>query len=271
MKNQKRILFIGAHPDDADILCGGTAIKLTKAGHIVKFVSATNGDTGHMILSRAETAKIRNKEMAASAKAGGLEYEILPHNCGLEASVDNRREMVRLIRKFKPDVVISHRTCDYHPDHRATAQLVQDTAYVGMVPHFCEDTPIPDVAPVYAFTYDKFVDPRPFRADAAVEIDSVLEEKLKMMSCHKSQFFEWLPWADGDKDIMSRKLTKADKHELLLRFVERFKGAADSAREWLKKIYGVRKGAKVVYAEVFEQSPYSRVVSREEFQKLFEP
>ena len=269
---QKRVLFIGAHPDDADILCGGTALKLARAGHVVKFVSATNGDTGHHILSREETARIRKNEAMASAKYAGLyEYEVMDHPCGLDATVENRRKILRIIRAFSPDVVITHRTCDYHPDHRATAQLVQDCAYVCMVPHFCEDTPIPEKAPVFALSYDGFQDPRPHRADAAIEFDSVLEDKLQMMSNHASQFFEWLPWVAGNKNVCETGLSEQEKRQSMMSVLQRFETAADNARELLECVHGKDQGAKIRYAEVFEQSPYSRVVSPEEFQKLLEP
>lgn len=269
---QKRILFIGAHPDDADILCGGTALKLARGGHVVKFVSVTNGDTGHHILSREETARIRKGEAKASAAYAGLyEYEVMDNPCGIEASVDNRRKVLRVIRAFAPDVVITHRTCDYHPDHRATAQLVQDCAYVCMVPHFCEDTPIPEKAPVFALSYDGFQDPRPHRADAAIEFDSVLEEKLTMMSNHASQFFEWLPWTMGRKDVCETGLTDGEKRQSMIGILARFETAANGARELLKRVHGEEAGAKIRYAETFEQSPYSRVVSPEDFQKLLEP
>ena len=269
---KKRILFIGAHPDDADILCGGTALKLARAGHVVKFVSATNGDTGHFSLSREETARIRIGEAKASAAYAGLyEYEVMDHPCGLEASVENRRKMIRVIRSFAPDVVITHRTCDYHPDHRATAQLVQDCAYVCMVPHFCEDCPIPERAPVFALSYDGFQDPRPHRADAAIEFDSVLEEKLTMMSNHASQFFEWLPWAAGNKKVAEVPLTEEEKRQSMVSVLVRFEKAANGARELLKRVHGEEAGAKIRYAETFEQSPYSRVLPLEDFQKLLEP
>ncbi|NLZ64015.1 MAG: PIG-L family deacetylase [Lentisphaerae bacterium] len=268
---QRRLLFIGAHPDDPDILCGGTACKWIAAGHVVKFISATNGDTGHYSLSRAETAARRKLEAEAAGRAIGLqEYQVLDHPCGLEPTLENRKEMVRLIRRFAPDVVISHRLCDYHPDHRATAQLVLDTAYIVKVPHFCEDTPIPDNLPIYAYSYDRFQDPRPHRPDAAVEIDSVLERKLDMMECHTSQYFEWLPWNDGYKDFSADKMSRAERREWLLRWVKRFEGAAEQAREWLCRAYGSERGRNIRYAETFEQSPYSRTLPRQEFQQLME-
>ena len=270
--SKKRIIYIGAHPDDADIMFGGTATKLCKAGHIVKFLSVTNGDTGHHSLSRAETAKRRKEEARCSAKVCGLlEYEVMDNNCGLEPSVANREKVLRVIRKFAPDLVVTHRLSDYHPDHRATAQLVLDTAYIVTVPHYCEDTPIPEKTPVYAYSYDHFKDPRPFRADAAVEIDSVIEEKMNMFRCHSSQFFGWLAWNQGLKDFDVSKLSTEEEHQHLLRWFERFETAADLARPILVETYGAEQGAKVKYAETFEFSEYGHHCSMEEFRKLFQP
>ncbi len=269
---QRRILFIGAHPDDADILCGATAIKLCRAGHVVKFVSVTNGDTGHHILSRKETAETRYKEAQEAAKFIGLsEYQILDHDCGIEPTIELRREVCRIIRAFSPDVVISHRLCDYHPDHRATAQLVQDCTFVCMVPHFCEDTPIPEKSPIFAFSFDRFKEPRPHRPDAAIEIDSVLKVKLDAHKFHRSQFFEWLPWSSGDKNFDVSGLSEEEINKHLLKWEARF--TADNnegVRERLVEAYGEEKGRGIVYAETFEQSPYARTVSLDEFQAILD-
>ena len=270
-RNVKRLLFFGAHPDDCDLLCGGTAIQWAAAGHRVKFVSVTSGDTGHQTLSRKETAAVRAKEAAASGKTAGIEYEVLDHPCGLEASVAIRYELLRIIRKFGPDVVISHRLYDYHPDHRATAQLVMDTAYIVMVPHYCEDTPVPEINPIYAYCRDRFVDPRPFRPDAAVAIDSVVEKKLDMLNCHASQFYEWLPWIEGFKDFDAGKMTETQRREWLKRWLERCRiSESGPDREALIGAYG-ESGKSAVFAETFEQSPYSRHLPLDEFRTFMLP
>lgn len=267
----KRLLFFGAHPDDCDLLCGGTALLWTAAGHQVKFVSVTSGDTGHQTLSRKQTAAVREKEAAASAAVAGIEYQVLDHPCGLEPSVANRYELLRIIRNFRPDIVISHRLYDYHPDHRATAQLVMDTAYIVMVPHYCEDTPVPEVNPIYAYCQDRFVDPRPVRPDAVVAIDPVKEKKLDMLNCHKSQFFEWLPWIEGHKDFDASKMSEAERRIWLARWLERCRIAPDGpARQTLLETYG-KSGAEVVFGETFEQSPYSRHLPVPEFRQFMLP
>lgn len=274
----KRYLFFGAHPDDAEELIGGTAVKLARKGHVVKFVSMCNGNCGHFAAEYAgieggkKLAARRKLEAEKSALTGGISaYEILDHDdCTLEADLATRAEVVRIIRKFKPHVVISHRDCDYHADHRATARVVMDSAYLLKVPLYCPDTPIPEINPVFAYSYDPFAEPAPFIADAVVEVDSVLETKLKMMDCHESQFLEWLPWDRVDKNFSIDKNSSEERLAYIKRdWLGANKGAADAARALLEKLYGKEKGSKIVYAESFKLSPYGEKVSLQEFQALF--
>ncbi len=274
MNKIKRFLMIGAHPDDADIRFGGTALKLTRAGHVVKFVSMCNGDCGHfdMAISHEALAERRYRETQASRAISGIcEYQVFMenHDCEIEPTLENRRKVIRLIREFKPDVVLTHRLCDYHADHRATAQLVLDAAYLTQVPKFCPETPIPALNPVFAYTWDDFTDPRPFRTDALVPIDDVLEDKCRMMDCHASQFYEWLAW---EKNITfdHEHASWEEKRRILLISLERFIRAADRGREQLVKLFG-ESGKAIRYAEAFEYCPYGRKVSMDEFQALMLP
>ncbi len=269
--NRKKFLVFGAHPDDCDLLFGGTAVKLARAGHLVKFVSACNGDCGHQSMDRKALAERRYAETQASAKIAGLaEYQVLNHHdCEIENTLAAREEVIRIIRNFQPDVVLSHRNCDYHADHRAIAQLIMDAAYLVKVPLYCADTPIPAKNPVFAYLYDRFRDPRPIRADAAVEIDSVLETKLRMMDCHASQFYEWLPWDKGFRDFDASGMSWEQKKTWLYeKWACRFEAAADLARHTLCEIYG-DAGKTVKCAEIFEFSEYGEPVSEEEFRNLF--
>ena len=266
-------MFIGAHPDDPDFYCGGAAIKLVKAGHVVKFLSVANGDCGHHIMTGEETAARRRIESNNVAKTLGLlEYEVMPiHDCCVENTLANREAILRSIRRFAPDLVVTHRSCDYHADHRATAQMVADTAYLLKVPHYCQDTPPPKNDPVYAFCYDSFTDPRPIRPDAVVTFDDCLDEKRKILNCHLSQFYEWLPWADqGGLEMDYNTMTEEERNAQLGVWLKRFENAANYARQRLIEVYGQERGAKLKYTEIFEQSPYSKVLPVDEFQALFE-
>ncbi len=273
MKEVKRFLMIGAHPDDADIRFGGTAVKLARAGYVVKFVSFCNGNCGHFEMAGAQLAVRRFAETQASREVSGIsEYQVFTENndCELFPTLENRKKMIRLIREFQPDVVLTHRLCDYHADHRATAQLVQDAAYLTQVPMYCADTPIPKKNPVYAYVYDDFTDPRPIRPDAMIPIDDVLDEKCHMLDCHVSQVYEWLAWELGEKFDHTTWSWEKKREFLVKNWGERFVRAANLGRERLIQIYG-EAGKNVRYAELFELSPYGSKISADEFQKLMEP
>ena len=140
-----RVIAFGAHPDDCDIKFGGTAIRLAKAGHAVKFVSVTMGDAGHQTLGGTALARRRYLEAQEAARRFGIQaYQILDNHDGeLMPTLEVRRQVIRAIREWKADIVISPRPNDYHPDHRYTAVLVQDAAYMVVVPNT-----VPDTAPL---------------------------------------------------------------------------------------------------------------------------
>lgn len=123
-------VFVGAHPDDPDLLFGGTALKLVRMGHKVLFVALCNGDAGHYAGTREALAARRFGESRAAAAFLGLAgYEVFDtHDGCVRADLPTRERLVRLLRRFAPDVVVSHWLHDYHADHRATAQVVQDEA-----------------------------------------------------------------------------------------------------------------------------------------------
>ena len=120
-------MMIGAHPDDVDICTCGITKRLVSKGCIVRFVSMTTGNAGHQTMRGEELIKTRAAEAQKSAAYLGATYEILPFDDGrLTPSLEARETLMRTIRNFKPDVIFTNRACDYHPDHRAPGQLVQD-------------------------------------------------------------------------------------------------------------------------------------------------
>ena len=127
-----RVIVFGAHPDDCDIDAGGTAALWAAKGHLVKFVALTNGDAGHQSQGGGMLAKRRRLEaQEAGRRLGIAEYEVLDNHDGeLEPSLAVRQQVIRRIRQWKADVVIAPRPNDYHPDHRYTGVLVQDSAYM---------------------------------------------------------------------------------------------------------------------------------------------
>ncbi len=267
-KGKLRIMAIGAHPDDCDIKVGGIALEYVKRGHAVKFVSATNGNAGHQSMGGGPLAQRRLKETQAVARVSGVEYEVLDNpDAGLEPTLENRRKIIRIIREFAPDLVITHRPNDYHPDHRYTSQLVQDAAYTVTVPNAVPLTPHLMANPSMAYMSDDFQKPYPFTPDIAVAIDDVAETKLRMLMCHESQFFEWLPYNAGVKRVPKGRRERLEflrkwRHFHLLQPAERF-------REALVRLYGPERGAKARYAEALEICEYGAPITARNLHRLF--
>jgi LmbE family N-acetylglucosaminyl deacetylase len=265
-----RVLVIGAHPDDPDFACGGTAIMWAAAGHVVKFVSTTNGDTGHHAIGGIELARRRQAEARSSAAVAGIaEYQVLDNHTGeLEPTVENRRVLIRVIREFSPDLVLSHRPNDYHPDHRATGQLVMDASYILTVPNMVALTDSLPRQPVILSFADSFTRPCPFQADVVVGIDGVIERKLDMVDCHVSQVYEWLPFNQGV--LAEVPAGDADRRRWLAeRYRERFEEPARRYRNKLVERYGEKRGQAMRFAEAFEVSEYGAQPDEKAIRRLF--
>ena len=193
------MIAIGAHPDDCEVKFGATAARLAAAGAAVKFVSTTTGDAGHHLLRGRELAERRRCESREAARRLGIAgYEILDNHDGeLAPSLEARRQIIASIRRWNADVVLAPRPNDYHPDHRYTGALVQDAAYMVIVPAIVPDVPPLKSNPVFLYFEDHFQRPAPFRADVVVPTGEFREAKLASLDAHVSQFYEWLPWLDG--------------------------------------------------------------------------
>lgn len=262
-----RIIAIGAHPDDCDIKFGGTAAKLAKAGHAVKFLSVTNGDAGHQTIGGAALAKRRFLETQESARRLGIaEYEVLDNHDGeLMPTLEVRRQIIRAIRKWNADIVISPRPNDYHPDHRYTGVLVQDAAYMVVVPNIVSDTPALRRNPIFLYYQDTFQKPAPFRPDVAVPVDDVWDTKINGLDAHVSQFYEWLPYVDNRLEQIPSD--PAARKKLL--YTMRIQPVTDAVRKTLVEEIGEAAAAKVQFVESFELCEYGRRPSIEELRAMF--
>lgn len=260
-----RIIMIGAHPDDCDQEGGGTAILLARMGHAVKFVAVTNGDAGHQSQGGGALAKRRRAEAMEAGKRFGVEYEVLDNHDGeLEPSLEVRLQVIRKIREWNAEVVIAPRPNDYHPDHRYTGILVQDAAYMVAVPNVAPDTPPVTKNPYFFYFQDGFNRPNPFRADVAVDITSVMEQKIHAMDAHKSQFYEWLPWIGGYLDQVP---DDPNKREQWLMSLDR--GISPEVRTSLEKWYGPETAQKARYAEAFQICEYGAQPDDNTIKRIF--
>ena len=264
-----RLLIIGAHPDDADYSAGGLAALYRASGHEVVMVSLTNGDAGHQTLRGADLVRRRRAEAAAAGAVIGAAYEVFDNPDGrLLPTLENRDQVIRLIRSYRPDLVLTHRPNDYHPDHRYTSQLVQDAAYMVTVPAIVPDTPHLASNPVIAYLPDDFQKPYPFQPSVLVDVGEVLDQIVAMLHCHRSQFYDWLPYNTGQLDQVpgddaARRKWLADQTRARLRArAERYRGL-------LVQAYGPGRGAAVEYVEAFEACEYGAPLDKEARRRLF--
>jgi len=260
------VIVIGAHPDDCDVDAGGTAVLFAEAGHNVMFVSLTNGDAGHYRKGGGALAKIRRAEAEESGRRLGVKYIVLDNHDGeLMPTLENRLEVIRLIRKWKADIVIGHRPYDYHPDHRNTAILLQDAAFMVIVPNVASDVPALKKNPVFLYSHDNFKKPYPFHPDIAIDITDVFDKKIYGVAAHESQFFEWLPWLGGRLD----EVPETEEGRLKYLANRRNPAISDEVRKSLIKWYGSERGNAAQVAEAFEICEYGRHPSDEEIRRLF--
>lgn len=253
-----RILVFGAHPDDAECHVGGLLSLYRELNYSVKIISVTDGAAGHFQIAGEALAQRRLAEARAAAALIGSVFEAWNYPDGyLEPTLDLRTRVIREIRTFKPDLVLTHRPYDYHPDHRAVAQAVQDASYMVTVPPIAPETPILPRDPVVAYMPDLFTRPNPLRADVIIDVTAKMEQIVELLACHTSQVFEWMPFNEGVLDqvpadeaarlVWLRQWTEALKWP----FTERYQTA-------ILEVYGGEPVAAKMFVEVLEISEYAR-------------
>ena len=268
-----RIIVFGAHPDDAELRAGGVAMKWAALGHHVKMVSVTNGDAGHWNMTREDLARRRLAEVTACDRILGAETEILPiHDGELEPTLENRKAITRVIRRWNADIVIAHRPWDYHPDHRYVGVLVQDAAFMVAVPMFCPETPALKKNPVFLYAGDGFQKPYPFKPTVIVGVDEVFDRKVDALHELESQFYEGgaLGSAEFIKGVPPASDVAARKAYLRrTTYCTRNSLTAAKYRDDLVKWYGAEKGGAIKYAEAFELCEYGSQPTAGELRELF--
>lgn len=264
-----RVLAIGAHPDDCDFTAGGLAALYAERGHCVQMLSLTNGDAGHHEMGGAPLAWRRRAEAEAAGRILGVGYTVLDHHDGeLMPDLPTRREVIAAIRRFAPDLVLGPRQWDYHPDHRAAAQLMMDAMYLLTVPNVVSDVPHLRRMPVCALVADGFQHPEPFAADVVVDVDAAVERKIDALACHASQVYEWLPY---NRNELARVPAGAAERRVWLGDWYRQMAApqAEEYRAALVARYGVARGGRVRFVEALAISEYGAQPTAEEIERLF--
>lgn len=182
-----KILAIGAHPDDLEFQCGGTLALYAQQGHAVTMAIATDGGIGHpTATSRAEVASLRREEALASARRIGAELIWMGfEDEWLLNDRATRTVFIDAYRTAKPDLVITHTTNDYHPDHNITGQIALDARMPAAIRLL--ETALPAMGHVpHFFTMDNQGGVN-FTPDCYVDVSTVHDLKTEMLLCHASQ------------------------------------------------------------------------------------
>lgn len=202
-----RIACIHAHPDDAEILAGGTLALLAALGHEIAIVTLSAGDCGSAVHSAHEITAIRKTEAAASAALIGASYRWGGFSdLAIFNDDPSRRAVTGLLRDLRPEIVLTAAPSDYLSDHEATSQLARDACFAASVPNYTSPSQSP---PLKAIPHLYFMDPigrhdrdeRLAVPDFTVNVASTFEKKSAMLAEHRSQR-EWLRQQHGIDDYL---------------------------------------------------------------------
>jgi len=176
------ILAVVAHPDDAELICGGSLIKSAAAGQRTGVLDLTRGETG----SRG-TPELRAKEAERAAEILGLAVRRtagLPDS-RIQNTPESRDVVAGFLRELRPRVVVTHWLHGRHPDHRATAELVYDAAFLaGLKNYGAPGVPFRPFKVIHALSFRE--DPQ--KPTFVVDISAEMDRKLEAIACYHSQF-----------------------------------------------------------------------------------
>lgn len=220
-----QVLIICAHPDDAEIGCGGFILKYKEIFDFT-IVIITNGCLGDNNPSNDRDSIImsRRNEATNAARYAGVTVIYEDYNDGeLSNTLELRRTIVKYIRTIKPYIVFTHKDNDYHSDHRYLSQAVQDSLVLIYCTHYMIDIPPIDYIPPVFFFWNKFNYPRQFNCDLLIDITEVIEKKKEYLSFYASQFDEkQLNTEVFDKSKIIYALFSTEKDSSLPRYGEAF-------------------------------------------------
>ena len=189
-----RILCVHAHPDDIEFLAAGTLALLAHNGNSISLATMTPGDCGSAEFTAGETSSMRRAEAASASALIHADYLCAEfRDLSIFSDDTSRRRVTELLRRVRPELVITASPIDYHADHETTSALVRDACFAASAPNYdtgdAQAAPALDAIPHLYFTdslggVDR--DGRPQKPDFFVNIESKIEVKRAMLACHTS-------------------------------------------------------------------------------------
>jgi N-acetylglucosamine malate deacetylase 1 len=183
------LLVFAAHPDDAELSCGGTIIRHVRSGHKAGIVDLTRGERG-----TRGSAELRAKESAAATKVLGI---AIRENLGFEDAFfkndgEHQHGVIAMIRKYQPEIILCNAVTDRHPDHGRAAALVSEANYYSGLSKVKTSHDGKPQACWRARTVLHYIQDRYIKPDFAIDITEVMEQKMKAIHAYKSQFYSEL-------------------------------------------------------------------------------
>lgn len=182
MDKQLDILAFGAHPDDVELGCGGTIAKQVNLGSKIGIVDLTRGELG-----TRGSAEIRDKEAALAAQILGVEFR---HNMGFKDGFFqndevHQIELVKIIREYRPRIVLANAVSDRHPDHKKGSDLVSTACFLAGLPKI--ETEQKAWRPNVVYHYIQFEEIEP---NFVVDVSDFMSIKMEAVKAFSSQFFD---------------------------------------------------------------------------------
>ena len=199
---KKRVFAISAHPDDIEFMMAGTFLLLGKAGYELHYMTLANGSCGTVDQDRDSIVRIRTQEARnAAAFAGAIYHEPLVDDLDIYYERSILTRLSSIIRQVSPEIILTHSPDEYMEDHSNTCRLVLTAAFTRGMPNYPVNPPsdaVDQPVTIYHALPHSLIDPlcNPVIPGMYVDISSIMQEKVKMLSMHQSQK-EWLDKSQG--------------------------------------------------------------------------
>ncbi|HRE42074.1 MAG TPA: bacillithiol biosynthesis deacetylase BshB1 [Ignavibacteria bacterium] len=194
-------LFFGAHPDDVELTCGGTVLKLVASGNKVGIIDLTKGE-----LSTRGNLQSRKKETEAATKLLGIDVR---ENAGLrdgniKIDESSKKVIINLIRKYQPEIIFAPYPDDRHPDHIHTGNLIRESFFYSGLKKI--KTGVNNAYRAKKLYY--YPQHREIPVSFVIDISEYYQKKSKVLKCYGTQFFTGKKSGDADTYISTENFMK---------------------------------------------------------------
>lgn len=226
----KIALAVAAHPDDIELMMGGTFIRLGEAGYELHYMTVGNGSCGSATIDAAETIRARTQEARnAAAMATAKYHDPLVPDIEILYEQPLIRKLCAIVRAVRPEILLLPSPQDYMEDHSISCRLMVTAAFCRGMRNYQSDPPTPpvdhDMALYHALPWGLCDQLRnPVAPDFYVDVTGVMDKKLNMLACHKSQR-QWLDDSQGVDNYLSTM-------QEMSRAVGRMSGRYEYAEGW---------------------------------------